>query len=228
MAEDFLEDVDAIHKTYCKENKISNRYFICYLPLRSITIPTCEEFYVAKGGRSRLLINHNTIWVDLTDYDIIDIMCNFDDELALKMLDRLKECYDGKWTNFEFEIQGKRYTGKGVNYEDFDMKKEIYLDADFKICFSDFGFLMNMILLKDIVGQKYVEREQKLLLIEKTLIKYITLVKYYKLKDSEAKRYLDSIRYPVFDREDLLKYKMKVKKYDRYFNKIEFEKIVHL
>jgi hypothetical protein len=228
MAEDFLEYVDNLHKTYCKKNKIRNRYFLCYLPLKSITIPTNEEFYVAKGGKSRLLINHNTVWVDLTDYDMIDIICSFDDELALKTLEKLKECYDGTWTDFEFGIQGERYIGKGINYEDFNLKMDIHLDADFKICFGDFLFLLNMVLFKDIVGQKYVEREQKSLLIEKTLIKYITLIKYYKFNNSQAKKYLDSICYPIFDKEDLLKYKMKVKKYDEYFKKSDFEKIVLL
>ena len=33
--------------------------------------------------------------------------------------------------------------------------------------------------LIDIVGQKYLERERKMLLIENTLIKYITLIKYF-------------------------------------------------
>lgn len=228
MAEDFLEYVDIFHETYCKKNKIRNRYFICYLPLKSITIPTHEEFYVAKSGKSRLLINHNTVWADLTDYDIIDIICNFDDESVLKILNRLKEGYDGKWADFEFIIREQRYMGKGIDCEGFDLEKEIYLEADFKICFGDFLFLMNMVLFKDIVGQKYVKRKQKLLLIEKTLIKYITLVKYYKFDNAQAKKYLDSIKYPVLAREDLLKYKMKMKKYDGYFNKIDFEKNVLL
>jgi hypothetical protein len=168
------------------------------------------------------------VWVDLTDYDMIDIICSFDDELALKTLEKLKECYDGTWTDFEFDIQEERYIGKGINYEDFNLKMEINLDADFKICFGDFLFLLNMVLFKDIVGQKYVEREQKLLLIEKTLIKYITLIRYYKFNNSQAKKYLDSIHYPIFDKKDLLKYKMKVKKYDEYFKKIDFEKLVLL
>lgn len=228
MAEDFLEYVDNLHKTYCKKNNIRNRYFIHYLPLKSITIPINEEFYVAKGGKSRLLINHDMVWVDLTDYDMIDIICSFDSELALRTLERLKECYYGIWTDFEFKIQEEIYIGKGINYEDFNLEMEIYLDADFKICFGDFLFLLNMVMFKDIVGQKYVEKEQKLLLIEKTLTKYITLIMYYKFNNSQAKKYLDSICYPIFDKEDLLKYKMKVSKYDGYFNKIGFEKLVLL
>ena len=116
MAEDFLEYIDELHKAYRMKNKIKNKYYIHYLPLKSITISTNEVFYIAKSGKSRLLINHNAVWVDLTDYDIINIVCGFDKKLVLKILDRLKECYDGIWTEFEFEVQEERYIGKGINY----------------------------------------------------------------------------------------------------------------
>ena len=105
---------------------------------------------------------------------------------------------------------------------------KVCLDSDFQICFGDFLFLLNMVLFKDIVGQKYLERERKMLLIENTLIKYITLIKYYRLNNAQAKKYLDGILYPIFKKEDLLENKMKVKKYDKNFDKNGFEKIVLL
>lgn len=228
MIEDFLAYVDDIHKEYCKKHNIRNKNFICYLELKSIDILTHEEFYVAKSRKSRLLIHHNNIWVDLTDYDIISIICSFDKELALKILNSLKEGYNEKWTDFEFEIEGKKFHGKGINYKEFDLDKEVCLDADFEIGFEDFLFLMNMILFKDIVGQKYVEKGQKIALIKKTLIKYITLIAYYKFNDLQAKKYLDSIEYPIYDRERILEYKMKVRKYDRHFKIIDIEKILSL
>ena len=131
----------------------------------------------------------------------------------------MKECYDGIWTEFEFEVQEERYIGKGINYEDFDLVMKVCLDSDFQICFGDFLFLLNMVLFKDIVGQKYLERERKMLLIDNTLIKYITLIKYYRLNNAQAKKYLDGILYPIFKKEDLLENKMKVKKYDKNFDK---------
>ena len=228
MTEDFLEYVDNIQKEYCEKHEIRNRNFICYLELKSIDILTHEKFYVAKSRKSRLLIHHNNIWVDLTDYDIIDIICSFDKELVLKIVDRFKAGYNKEWTDFEFEIQGKRFRGKGINYKDFDLDKEVCLEADFEIRFGDFLFLMNMILFKDIVGQKYVEKEQKIALIRKTLIKYITLIAYYKFNDSQAKSYLDGIEYPIYDRGHILEYKMKVRKYDRYFQMLDIEKILSL
>ena len=85
-----------------------------------------------------------------------------------------------------------------------------------------------MVLFKDIVGQKYVERKRKLSLIENTLIKYISLIKYYGLNDTQAKKYLDTIAYPLYKREELLAHKMKVRKYDRLFEKNNFEKMVLL
>ena len=64
MAEDFLEYIDELHKAYRMKNKIKNKYYIHYLPLKSITISTDEVFYIAKSGKSRLLINHNAVWVE--------------------------------------------------------------------------------------------------------------------------------------------------------------------
>lgn len=228
MIEDFLAYVDTIRKEYCKKHTIRNKSFICYLELKSIDILTHEKFYVAKSRKSRLLIHHNNVWVDLTDYDIINIICSFDKELALKIVNSLKKGYNEKWTDFEFEIEGKRFHGKGINYKDFDLDRGVCLDADFEIGFEDFLFLMNMILFKDIVGQKYVRNGQKIALIKKTLIKYITLVAYYKFNDLQAKKYLDCIGYPLYDRERILEYKMKVRKYDGHFQIIDIEKILSL
>ena len=228
MAEDFLEYVDDIHKTYREKNNISNKYFTHYIPLRSITIPAKEKFYIAKGMKSRVLINHNAVWVDLTDYDMIDIICGLDDGTALKLLEELKKCYNGIWTDFEFKVRKEIYTGKGIDYRVFNLKKKIYLEADFEICFGDFLFIMNMILFKDIVGQKYLLKKSKLLLIEKTLIKYITLVKYYKFQDSRAQNYLKRIKYPIYDRKKLLDHKMTAVIFDERFRKNGFEKKVLL
>lgn len=228
MAKDFLKYIDKVYKEYCGENKLKNRYYIYYLRLKSITISTNEIFYIAKSRKSRLLINHSKIWVDLTDYDIIDIVCSFNEKLVLKLLERLKECYNGIWTEFEFKVQEERYVGKGINYKDFDLDMQICLDADFQIYFGDFLFLLNMILFKDIVGQKYLKSERNMLLIENTLIKYITLIEYYRFNNSQAQKYLDSIGYPIYTKESLLEKKMKVKKYDIYFEKSSFEKMVLL
>lgn len=228
MEEDFLEYIDELHNIYRKKNRIRNRKFILYLPIKSITIPTNENFFIAKSGKSRLLINHNSVWVDLTDYDIISIVCSLDKKLILKVLDELEACYCDKWAYFEFSVEGKSYIGKGINYKNLDMDTKLWLESDFQIRFGDFIFIINMVLFKDIVGQKYVERERELLLIENTLIKYISLIKCYGLNDMRAKKYLDEITYPLYKRDEFLQHKMKVKRYDKLFEKNNFEKMVLL
>lgn len=228
MTEDFLEYIDELHNAYCRENKIKNKNFILYLPLKSITIPTDEEFYVAKSRKSRVLISHNSVCVDLTDYDIINIVCSLDKESILKILEKVETCYYNNWEDFEFSIKGKCYKGKGIDYKNLDIDIELCLEADFQINLGDFIFIFNMVLFKDIVGQKYVERKRKLSLIENTLIKYISLIKHYGLNDTQAKKYLDTIAYPLYKREELLAHKMKVRKYDRLFEKNNFEKMVLL
>lgn len=228
MAKDFLEYIDELHNTYCKKNKIKNKNFILYLPLKSITIPTDEEFCVAKSRKSRVLISHNSVYVDLTDYDIINIVCSLDEKSISKILKKLESCYYNNWEDFEFSIERKCYKGKGIDYKNLDMDIELCLEADFQINLGDFIFIFNMVLFKDIVGQKYVKKKRKLYLIENTLIKYISLIKYYGLNDTQAKKYLDTIGYPLYKKEELLAYKMKVRKYDGLFEKNDFEKMVLL
>mgnify|MGYP000680048310 FL=1 len=168
------------------------------------------------------------MYVDLTDYDIINIVCSLDEKSISKILRKLENCYYNNWEDFEFSIERKCYKGKGIDYKNLDMDIELCLEADFQINLGDFIFIFNMVLFKDIVGQKYVKRKRKLSLIENTLIKYISLIKYYGLNDTQAKKYLDTIDYPLYKKEELLAYKMKVRKYDGLFEKNDFEKMVLL
>lgn len=160
MEKDFLEDIDELHNTYCRENEIKNKNFILYLPLKSITIPTDEEFCVAKSRKSRVLISHNSVYVDLTDYDIINIVCSLDEKSISKILRKLENCYYNTWEDFEFSIERKCYKGKGIDYKNLDMDIELCLEADFQINLGDFIFIFNMVLFKDIVGQKYVKKKR--------------------------------------------------------------------
>lgn len=228
MQLDFLGYLDTKKIEYQREHNISNKEYICYFLLEPIGLFVNEKFYVAKGKKSRVLIYHNRIWVDLTDYDIIDIICKLDESDAIKFLDGFKACYAGEWTEFSFKINGTVFKGKGLKYNEYNLQKKITLDADFEITFAEFLFVINMILYKDIIGETYLKQEKKLRLVEKTLIKYISLISYYKFSQGNMKIYLDTIKYPCFDRTQLLSKKMKVKKYDENFLKNEFDKMLIL
>lgn len=228
MQVDFLRYLDTKKTEYQSRHSIKNKGFICYFSLEPIGLSVNEKFYVAKGNKSRILVCHNKIWVDLTDYDIIDVICKLDESDARKFLDGFKSCYSGKWTEFSFKIKDTEFKGKGLNYSEYDLQKKIYLDADFEITFGEFLFVINMVLYKDIIGERYLKQETKLRLVEKTLIKYISLISYYKFSEVNMRNYLETIKYPCFERTQLLSKKMKVKKYDEKFLKNEFDKVLAL
>lgn len=96
MDKDFLKYLDEKHEDIRKKKKISNRDYIDYSKLVSIGVSTSQKFFVAKGIKSRILINHNNIWIDLTDYDIIHIICELEDDVARNLLEGLIKFYGDK------------------------------------------------------------------------------------------------------------------------------------
>lgn len=225
MDKDFLKYLDEKHEDIRKKKKISNKDYIDYSRLVSIGVNTSQKFFVAKGIKSRILINHNNIWIDLTDYDIIHIICELEDDVAQRLLEGLIKFYNDKREEFYFKIDEREFCGKGLSYKGYDLEKIISLDCDFEIQFIDFLFVINMILNKDIVGEQYLIKSKKVSLIDRTLMKYISLIMHYKFGYDKAKTYLENIGYPCYEKEELLNKKKKVKVFDKCFeSKNKFEK----
>lgn len=228
MDKDFLGFLDTKQLNYIQKNGIKNKWFIDYTLLESRDLVLEKQYYIAKAQKSRVLINHSNIWVDLTDYDMINIFCKMKEETATSLLAQLKEGYNGNWSSFSFEIDSVAFKGLGVNYKKFNLNEEIMLEADFEIKLKDILFILNMILYKDIIGQKYLEKELPCKLIERNIIKYISLVLNYKFQQKQALEYLNSISYPVYSESVFLNKKMQAKKYDNRFQINGFEKLLAL
>lgn len=228
MEKDFLEFLDNKQQSYLERYRIKNRWFIDYSILESTDLETEEQFFIAKGRKSRILIKHNNIWVDLTDYDLIYIFSNMNKKTVKILLSELKEGYKENWSNFNFKIGSEEFQGKGIDYSKFELDEEVILEADFSVKLKDILFVFNMVLYKDITGERYLEKSLPYKLIERSVMKYISLILYYKFNEKLAKEYLDEVKYPLCDKKNFLDKKMQMKKYDKCFKKDGFENLLEL
>lgn len=223
--EDFLVYLDKQRSEYIFSNSISNKNFLLYFPLEAVDLHNKDTFICCKGVKTRILSCYKSIRVDLTDYEIIYMICKLDEEIRSKILIDLFKIYDKQYSDFKFKLNGIEFSGIGLDLTKYP-DESVLLEADYEIQLQSFLFILNMIIYKDIIGQNYVLTTDKheLPLIDKTIIKYITLILYYGNDDKKAKEYLEKIGYPKCSLERLIRNKMSNKKLDRKFRKLEFDK----
>lgn len=230
MKNDFLQYLDKKQRNWIKKNHIENSKFIDYTELESGDLNLEETYYIAKSRKARILLMHEDIWIDLTDYDLIWLFCKMDDNTVKRLLCDLKEGYEGHWKAFRFQLDHQDFKGVGIDYNNYELSREVQLEADFSVKLQDILFIFNMVLYKDIVGEHYRQKKRPITikLIETTIMKYISLILYYRFDDDTAKQYLADMEYPLCEWGNLLDHKMKMKKYDRCFKKNGFEKLLDL
>lgn len=226
MRRDFLRFLDEKQRRYVKRNGIENKGFLDYIVLKSGDLSLEKHFFIAKGEKSRILIEHNRVWVDLTDYDLIDLFCGMEEKTVKILLSDLKKGYGGEWTDFKFKVGARNFRGSGIDYKNYDLDAEVLLEADFTVRLGELLFVFNMVLNKDIVAENYRKREYPHKLVERTVMKYISLILYYKFGDKQAEEYLAGIKYPVRESGLPLEWKKKVKDYDECFEKKGFDKLL--
>lgn len=225
---DFLRYLDEKQRKWINNENIENSQFIDYTVLESTDLNLDETFFIAKSRKARILIMHNDIWVDLTDYDLIYLFCKMDEKTVKRLLCDLKEGYKDNWVPFRFKMDSKNFEGYGIDYNNYELGRVVMLEADFSVKLQDILFVLNMIIFKDIVGEHYQQKKRPDKLIETTIMKYISLILYYKFNAVAAKQYLADIKYPLCEWEQLLNNKMKMKKYDQCFKKKGFEKLLDI
>lgn len=168
----------------------------------------------------------NSIRVDLTDYDIIHIICSRSEEFIDMILGDLKKVYQETYNDFSFKIDEKIFNGVGIEYKKYN--NDIFLlDSDVTINVHSFLFIINMILYKDFVAENYVKDKGLMKLIDKTVIKYISLILFHGKKSEEARLYLQSISFPINTSiEELVYNKKSNKRYDELFTKEKFDTLL--
>lgn len=186
--ENFLELLDKKYESARINQKIpkENLEFAIFEKIEPMEISSENNFWCYKQQRTKILYCPDSCKVYLTDQDIINVFLQLDDSMLNKLLKKLINLYNGKEYKFKFKIDNKEFYGIGIDYElDNDVKILLYTDNEIEI--NELIFIINIILEKDRLYN----------LQEKTLIKYISLVKYYKYNDEKSKKFLKEIGYPI-------------------------------
>lgn len=186
----FLEFMDNEYEKTCVEEKIQkdNKEFAIFQKIEPIGISVNNDFFCYKRKRTKILFCPDNCKVYLTDQDIINIFLKLDDNTLDIFLEKFIDLYNGKENKFKFKISDNTFEGIGIQYEE-DKDQKILLYTDNEISINELIFIINMILEKDRLYE----------LQEKTLIKYISLIKYYKYNDQSAQNFLEEIKYPFND-----------------------------
>lgn len=100
--------------------------------------------------------------------------------------------YKGEFVHFFFKIQSETFEGIGMCR--YPQKKSLKLFTDSSIDISDFIFLINFVVYKDLCWSEKIGIPG---FYRRTLCKYITLIDYYSLNHMRSEPFLKSIGYPL-------------------------------
>lgn len=183
----FLQILDKEYEKIRSLQKVQkyNADFAIFKKIEPIGIYSKNNFLCYKKNKTKILFCPKNCKVYLTDQDILNIILSLENNNFTNFLEKFIDLYTGVTFNFRFKIGMKIFEGIGIPYEENNDKK-ILLYTDNEISINEFIFIINMVLEKDRLYD----------LQEKTLIKYISLLKFYKYKDEKAKRFLEEIEYP--------------------------------
>ena len=220
----FLDYLDNEYIKAVKSKGIKHKGYIEYFPLvpGDNNITSCFE--CAKTIiKTRILYKFNTIRIDLTDYDIIYTICTRSQKFINMILNDLRKVYQKEEDSiFSFKIGQVTFDGRGFDYKKYNNERFL-LNSDVIIDMYSFLFIVNMILCKDYEGQKFVKKPAgETNLLDKTLIKYISLILYYGKNNEQAKLYLQGIKFPICKSIDKLE-DITTKKDDNLFTKENFD-----
>lgn len=200
----FLTHIDSIYQQDRTKYNIpkSNRTFRSYIPIVFSSQTGTVSFLIQKATLSKLLIIDGTQRVYLSDNDIIHTILGMDDTDIRWFLDQFVELYQEKGSSFEFTIEGKNYSYRGI--ENYPSAKNISLFSDTLIQIQDLVLILNFIFSKDYCWEhmpipanpsKKVKSRKDF--SKRTLCKYISLLDYYAWKSPRSLEFLQSIGYPT-------------------------------
>ena len=183
----FLQILDKEYEKTRSLQKVQkyNTDFAIFKKIEPIGIYSKNNFFCYKKNKTKILFCTKNCKVYLTDQDILNIILSLENNNFTNFLEKFIDLYTGVTFNFRFKIDMNIFEGIGIPYEENNDKK-ILLYTDNEISINEFIFIINMVLEKDRLYD----------LQEKTLIKYISLLKFYKYKDKKSKRFLEEIEYP--------------------------------
>ena len=201
--ENFLQLLDKKYENTRTNRKISkeNEEFAIYQRIEPLDFNCQNEFYCYKKSKTKILYCPDNCKVYLTDQDIINIFLKLNDDMVNKFLEKLVNLYNGNGYKFKFKVINIEFEGVGIDYE-VENNDKILLYTDNEITINELIFVINIILEKDRLYNSQ----------EKTLIKYISLLKYYKYNDKNVEKFLKEIQFPLSFKIEKKSYNLKMLK----------------
>ncbi|WP_313185097.1 hypothetical protein [Lacrimispora sp.] len=195
--ENFIAELDYFYaQAKLKDNiKKGNKKYAIYIP---IYIGENEKqntnFLIKKNEFTKYLFIGNGARVYFSDADIISMLLQISNEdIMNELVVGLKNLYRGNGNKYQFFIDDTQYESIGLPPI---FNSQILLNPqDIDMDFENVFLLVNMILAKDAAavplwGNKYE-------FMKHTIVKYISLLKYYYFHDILAKDYLNGIGYDI-------------------------------
>ena len=190
----FLEQID---KKYDEKRQfyavpISNKRFICEIPIVISCGALSYSFLIQKSERAKLLFVSGKQKVYLSDAQVINTILKMSSSDSEWFLNQFILLYRGKGTQYNLELCGENYASFGI--KPYPEKKDLYLMSDTLIDYICFSFALSFIFIKDACWEVLAKKDR---FGKQTLCKYIALIDYYKNNSERSKVFLNQIDYPL-------------------------------
>jgi len=193
----YIEELDILYQDAIKKNnrrKVSKNFSI-YVPLKvNIYGIQNENFLIRKNEFTKYMYIKNGCRVYFSDADIISMILQTENKRTIhNLLAILTSAYNGHFSTYEILLAQNVYEVKGIPQVKENQVLVNYQDID--ISFEELFILVNLIISKDYAADPLWEGKPSFL--KQTLVKYITLIKYYYDSDMAAQKYLADMGYDV-------------------------------
>lgn len=193
----YIKELDILYQDELKKNgnKRIGKNFSIYVPLTvKIYGNQYENFLVKKNEFTKYLYTKNGCRVYFSDADIISMILQIENEQIIHdLITLLIDAYRGKFAVYRILLGRYEYEVKGI--PQIKGNQMLINHQDIDISFEELFILMNLILSKDYAAGPLWEEKPSFL--KQTLVKYITLLKFYRYSDAMAQKYLTDMGYDV-------------------------------
>lgn len=191
---DFLDYLDTEYnriKSGYNANEVADSFSV-YFPVSVNGLDTSSGFLIKKQDKAKLLIVSGKQRVYLSDADIIRSVIGLSVTEANWFLEEFIKAYRGIYNEFDFMIDDKSFSGKGI--AQYPERRSLTLMSDTDITIQDFIFVINFVLAKDALWEVKDESEG---FSKRTLCKYISLIDWFANHKDRSKQFLESIQFQI-------------------------------
>lgn len=193
----YIEELDRLYQDELKKNsgkKISKNFSV-YVPLKvKIYGIQNENFLIRKDKFTKYMYIKNGCRVYFSDADIISMILQLENGQTIHtLLTFLADAYRGNFDTYRILSGHNEYEVKGI--PQIKERQMLVNRQDIDISFGELFILVNLIISKDHAASPLWEGKPSFL--KQTLVKYISLLKFYYDSDLAAEEYLVGMGYDV-------------------------------